>query len=105
MIEAYLAEEVLWTARLPAKKGRVHRSACSSLWVVSDDASDSLERQWRSLEPSLLTLYAENPTPLIRNGGANPYTKIFGGTPTYELMDNFPWDRLQALPFDYGKPQ
>ena len=25
-------------------------------------------------------------------------------TPTYLIMQNFPWDKLQALPMDYGKP-
>ena len=50
-----------------------------------------------------VAFYAENPTPQINAGQANPYSSIFGGKPSYSQLANFPWERLQALPFDYGK--
>lgn len=45
----------------------------------------------------------ENPLPYTNAGQTNPYKDIFGTTPTYEILNGFPWDKLQALPFDYGK--
>ena len=36
--------------------------------------------------------------------GKDPWTAILNGTPSYEVLANFPWSRLQALPKDYGKP-
>lgn len=36
--------------------------------------------------------------------GVNPWTAIMGKTPSYLIMRNFPWDKLQALPPNYGKP-
>jgi hypothetical protein len=36
--------------------------------------------------------------------GVNPWTAIMGSTPSYLMMRNFPWDKLQALPPNYGKP-
>ena len=35
--------------------------------------------------------------------GVNPWPTLLGG-PAYTALANFPWDRLQALPPDYGKP-
>ena len=35
--------------------------------------------------------------------GVNPWTRLLGGE-SYEAMQGFPWDKLQALPVDYGKP-
>jgi hypothetical protein len=51
-----------------------------------------------------VSLYAENPLPIMATGQPNPYDELFGGTPSYALLKGVPWDRLQALPFDYGKP-
>ena len=51
-----------------------------------------------------VSLYGENPVPMMNSGAANPYIQIFGGTPSYNVMNNFPWNRLQTLPMDYGKP-
>ena len=50
-----------------------------------------------------VNFYAENPSPMMAEGAPNPYTAIFGGRPAYSILDHFPWDSLQALPFDYGK--
>jgi hypothetical protein len=36
--------------------------------------------------------------------GQDPWAKILGGTPDYAVMKNFPWDELQVLPQNYGKP-
>lgn len=35
--------------------------------------------------------------------GVNPWGDIIGG-PAYSALHGFPWDRMQALPPDYGKP-
>jgi hypothetical protein len=43
-----------------------------------------------------VTFFAEDPTPT----GSNPYAGpngYFGGTPPYQLMQQFPWQHLQAL--------
>lgn len=37
-------------------------------------------------------------------GGADVWNDLLGGDPAYAVMKGFPWDRLQALPKDYGKP-
>ena len=36
--------------------------------------------------------------------GSNPWETLRAGAPAHEVLAGFPWDRLQALPFDYGKP-
>ncbi|HEX8508768.1 MAG TPA: hypothetical protein VF635_04635, partial [Propionibacteriaceae bacterium] len=35
--------------------------------------------------------------------GTNPWHTLMAGTPSYGIMAGFPWNRLQALPKDYGK--
>jgi hypothetical protein len=35
--------------------------------------------------------------------GVNPWNALLAGTPSYLVMKNFPWDKLQAMPLDYGK--
>ncbi|MFI7589579.1 DUF4124 domain-containing protein [Spongisporangium articulatum] len=37
--------------------------------------------------------------------GTNPWNALMQGTPDYLIMKNFPWDKLQALPKNYGKPK
>jgi hypothetical protein len=34
----------------------------------------------------------------------NPYVALFGFTRPYAILNGFPWDKLQFLPMDYGKP-
>jgi hypothetical protein len=51
-----------------------------------------------------ITLRAQNPLADIVAGRPNPYDALFAGTPPYAILEGFPWDRLQFLPFDYGKP-
>jgi len=56
-----------------------------------------------------------DPTAYTAAGLPNPYTTgpgvggigttgLFDGAPPYLVMKNFPWDQLQALPFNYGSP-
>lgn len=49
-------------------------------------------------------LRAENPKGATTRNLPDPYVTIFGGTPAYAILEGFPWDRLQFLPKDYGKP-
>jgi len=35
--------------------------------------------------------------------GADPWRALLGGTPSYLVFKNFPWDKMQVLPKDYGK--
>ena len=51
-----------------------------------------------------ITLRAENPKGVTSRGLPDPIRTIFGGTPAYAILEGFPWDRLQFLPMDYGKP-
>lgn len=37
-------------------------------------------------------------------GQPDPYLNLFEGKPNYAVLNGFPWDRLQFLPMDYGKP-
>lgn len=50
-----------------------------------------------------VSFYAENPLGIINAGQPNPYPTIFAGKPSYSIMQNFPWNRLTALPMNYGK--
>jgi hypothetical protein len=36
--------------------------------------------------------------------GRDPWTDILGSTPSYRVLENFPWERLEALPHDHGRP-
>jgi hypothetical protein len=40
---------------------------------------------------------AESGTPYVGPGGGNPYAPYFGGLRANQLLDAFPWDRLQLL--------
>lgn len=51
-----------------------------------------------------LTLRAQNPKSYTALGQPNPYLALFGVTPVYAILNGFPWDKLQFLPKDYGKP-
>lgn len=51
-----------------------------------------------------VSLRAENPKRYTLRGLRSPYSALLGGTPGYKLMDGFPWDRMQFLPMDYGRP-
>lgn len=59
-----------------------------------------------------LVTYAEDPRPyMARHGGPDPYTALFDpddlvpdGSEKYVVLGEIPVDRLQALPYDYGRP-
>jgi hypothetical protein len=52
-----------------------------------------------------ISLRAQNPKTYLKRGQENPYPALFAGTPTHAILKGFPWERLQFLPKDYGKPQ
>lgn len=47
-----------------------------------------------------ISIRAQNPN----SYASNPYPALFDGKPSYEILKNLPWNRIQFLPFDYGKP-
>ena len=47
-----------------------------------------------------VTFYAEN---VYAETGTDPYPSLFGA-PSYSVLNGIPWDRLQALPLNYGQP-
>lgn len=51
-----------------------------------------------------ITLRAENPKGYTLAGESDPYPALFNGTPAYAILNGMPWDKLQFLPMDYGKP-
>ena len=51
-----------------------------------------------------LSIRAENPKSYTALGQVNPYIALFGGKPSYAVLNGFPWDRLQFMPMNYGKP-
>ena len=51
-----------------------------------------------------ISLGAENPKRFTLLGRPNPYVALFNGTPSYGILKNSPWHKLQFLPMDYGKP-
>ncbi|MCA1495218.1 MULTISPECIES: hypothetical protein [unclassified Bradyrhizobium] len=52
-----------------------------------------------------VALRAENPKRYTLVGLPSPYPQLFGNTPAYAIMNRFPWDKMQFLPADYGKPK
>jgi hypothetical protein len=46
----------------------------------------------------------ENPKVYTLAGEPDPYPEIFQGIPSYAVLKGIPWDRLQFLPMNYGKP-
>jgi len=51
-----------------------------------------------------ISLRAENPKSYTLRGQPDPYPELFEGKPAWAILQNFPWDKLQFLPHDYGKP-
>ena len=52
-----------------------------------------------------ITLRAQNPYSYTTVGKPNPYEALYVGAPGYKILENFPWERLQFMPVDYGKPK
>ena len=51
-----------------------------------------------------ISLRAQNPKSYTKLGQDDPYTALFAKTPAYAILSGMPWDKLQFLPMDYGKP-
>lgn len=51
-----------------------------------------------------IALRAQNPYSYLDTDSVNPYDALFGFTRPYAVLNGFPWDKLQFLPMDYGKP-
>ena len=51
-----------------------------------------------------VSLRAQNPKSYTALGQADPYDALFNGTASYNILDNFPWDKMKFLPMNYGKP-
>jgi hypothetical protein len=51
-----------------------------------------------------ISIRAQNPKSYTALGQPDPYPALFGNQPSYAVLNGFPWDRLQFMPFDYGKP-
>ncbi len=50
-----------------------------------------------------VSLRFENPKPYTLAGQPSPYVALLQETPSYALMKGIPWDKMQFMPFDYGK--
>jgi hypothetical protein len=51
-----------------------------------------------------ITLRVQNPLSYTAMRQPNPYSALFKDTPTHAILAGMPWDRLQFLPMNYGKP-
>jgi hypothetical protein len=51
-----------------------------------------------------IALRAEDPKRFTAVGQPNPYPDLWKGAPSYSILARFPWDRLQFLPMNYGRP-
>ncbi|MGJ7442260.1 hypothetical protein [Aquipuribacter sp. MA13-6] len=49
-------------------------------------------------------VYTESGDAAEARTGVDPWDDYLGDTPAYEVMADFPWDQLEAMPMDYGKP-
>jgi hypothetical protein len=47
-------------------------------------------------------LRAENPKSLTTQGKNDPYPAMFGNNTNWNVLDSIPWNRLQALPYNYA---
>lgn len=67
----------------------IARAAQKHGFIVSDTAG-------------AVSVITEAGTDRKRLTGVDPWDSLLGG-PSYKVLEGFPWDRLQALPVDYGK--
>jgi hypothetical protein len=51
-----------------------------------------------------VAVVTENGAAVKAATGVNPWERILGKTPSWAVMKGFPWNRVQALPKDFGKP-
>jgi len=52
-----------------------------------------------------ISIRAQNSYSYTALGQSDPYDSLFSGTPRYAVLNGLPWDRLQFLPMNYGKPE
>lgn len=51
-----------------------------------------------------ISLRLQNPKSATARGAPDPYPALFQGRAASSILDGFPWDRLQFMPADFGKP-
>ena len=51
-----------------------------------------------------IALRAEDPKRFTAVGQPDPYPDLWKGAPSYAILAHFPWDKLQFLPMNYGRP-
>lgn len=51
-----------------------------------------------------ISIRAQNPKSYTARGYPDPYPDLFKGTGSPSILKGFPWEQLQFLPHDYGKP-
>lgn len=51
-----------------------------------------------------VSLRAQNAMTYTSQGMPSPYPALFDNKPNYAVLNGFPWDRVQFLPMNYGKP-
>ena len=52
-----------------------------------------------------IVIRVQNPYSYTALNKSNPYESLFEGAPNWKILEGFPWDRLQFLPMNYGKPK
>jgi hypothetical protein len=50
-----------------------------------------------------ISIRAQNVVSYTSQGKSNPYPGLFDGKQNYEVLNGFPWDKLQFMPMNYGK--
>jgi hypothetical protein len=51
-----------------------------------------------------ISLRAQNTYSYTQLGKANPYPALFGGKAAYQVLNGFPWEKLQFMPMHYKAP-
>jgi hypothetical protein len=51
-----------------------------------------------------VSLRMVNPNTYMLAGKSDPYPALFGGMASWQVLQNFPWDKMQFMPNNYGKP-
>lgn len=51
-----------------------------------------------------ISIRVQNAATYIAIGKSDPYPALFESKPTYAVLNGFPWERLQFMPMNYGKP-
>ena len=51
-----------------------------------------------------ISIRAQNALSYTALGKPNPYPALYENKPSYAVLNGFPWDQLQFLPINYGKP-